>query len=169
MKKQLSYLSLLLIIIFLSACGGGGGGASQAQTASRTVKAVIKPSALAAGQNVAGINLTITIPLGVAPPLKTDGTADPAATVEISSSSPQNQNMPGATYIPATAAAPGKLSIFGIVASGFKATDSITIHLNIATGSIPTTSDFNLITFEAFDTNGAQVTGLSPTLTTTIY
>jgi hypothetical protein len=156
----------MLTIALISACGGGG-----AQTASspRSIKAVIKPSALAAGQNVAGFNLTITVPLGVAPPLKADGTADPAATVEITSSSPQNQQLVSATYTPATTAAPGTLAIFGIVASGFQPTDTITIHLNIATGSTPTTSDFSISAFEAYDTNGSTVAGLTATLTPTIY
>jgi len=156
----------MLTIALTSACGGGG---SQSAATPRTIKAVVKPSALAAGLNVAGINLSITVPLGVAPPLKADGKADPAATVEITSSAPQNQTLPGATYTPATTAAPGRLDIFGIVASGFQPTDTITIHLNIAAGSTPASSDFNLINFEAFDTSGAAVTGLSPTLTTTIY
>lgn len=166
MHKQLMYLLLLLTIALISACGGGG---AQTAASSRSVKAVIKPSALAAGQNVAGFNLTITIPLGVAPPLKADGTADPAATVEITSSAPQNQQLVSATYTAATTTATGKLSITGIVAAGFQTTDTITIHLNIATGSTPTTSDFNLLAFEAFDINGAAVTGLNPTLTPTIY
>jgi hypothetical protein len=166
MQKQFMNLLLLLTIALISACGGGG---AQTAASPRTIKAVIKPSALAASQNVAGINLSITVPVGVAPPLKTDGTADPAATVEITSSAPQNQTLPGATYTAATAAAPGRLDIFGIVASGFQPTDTITIHLNIATGSTPKESDFNLLAFDAFDTSGAAVTGLSPTLTTTIY
>ena len=165
MQRQLSHLVLLLLIALLTACGGG----AQQSTSTRTIKAVIKPSALAAGLNVAGFNLTITVPVGVAPPLKADGTADSAATLEITSSAPQNQQLINATYTAATAAAIGKLTITGIAAAGFQPTDTITIHLNIADGSTPSESDFSIYFFEAYDINGATVTGLSPTLTTTIY
>jgi len=164
MQKQLTYLALLMLIALLNACGGGA-----QSTESRTIKAVIKPSALAADLNVAGFNLTITVPVGVAPPLKADGTADSAATVEITSSAPHNQQLVNATYIAATAAANGKLTITGIEAAGFQPSDTITIHLNIAAGSTPTTNDFSLFSFEAFDIFGAPVTGLTPTLTTAIY
>lgn len=164
MNKWLCYLSVLLLVALLSACGD----TRHAAPGGSAVKAVIKPTALTADKNIACINLSITVPLGVAPPLRPDGTADPAATVEITSTVQSNQSLPGATYAPATATTPGQLQISAIVASGFSATDSITIHLKVDTGTFPVESDFKLLSFEAFDTNGAQVTGLNPTLTTTI-
>lgn len=164
MKKLVRHIVILVCISLLSACGG----ASQPPPTGSVIKAVIKPTSLTAGQNVAGIELAITLPIGVAPPLKADGTADPAATVEITSSAAANQTLPGATYTPATAAAPGQLAISAIVAAGFKSTDQITIHLNVSAGAFPVESDFRLLSFRAFDINGAPVTGLSPTLTTTI-
>jgi hypothetical protein len=153
-----------MLVALLSACGSS----PETAPAKSSIKAVIKASALTANMNIAGINLSISVPVGVAPPLLPDGTVDPSATVEITSSSPQSQTLPGATYTPATATAPGVLAISAIIASGFQATDTITLHLNVTPGIVPVQSDFNLKTFEAFDTNGAVVTGLSPTLTTTI-
>lgn len=164
MKKLLCYMLILMFIALLSACGD----TKQAPATGNALKAVIKPTALTADRNVAGINLTISLPVGVAPPLSSDGKVDPAATVEITSSSPQNQSLPGAIYTPATATAAGQLAISAIVASGFKASDEITIHLKVAVGTFPVESDFKLLFFEAFDVNGAPVTGLNPTLTTTI-
>jgi hypothetical protein len=164
MLKLLCHFLILVSIALLTACGD----TSQSPPTGSTIKAVIKPTALTADRNIAGINLTITLPVGVAPPLNADGTADPAATVEISSSGVQNQNLPGAIYTPASATAPGQLAISAIVAAGFKATDEITIHLKVAAGAYPVESDFKLLSFEAFDINGAPVTGLLPTLTTTI-
>lgn len=157
-------IPLLLFIALLPACGAS----PQAARSGSSIKAVIKPSALAVGQNVAGIQMAITVPAGVSPVLVSDGTVNTAATVEITSTSAQNQNLPGATYTPATAAAPGQLAISAIVASGFTPNDAITIHLNVAVDSFPVESDFKLLSFDAFDTNGAKVTGLNPTLTTTI-
>lgn len=164
MKNLLCRLLILMAIALLPACGD----TTKSPHAGDTVKAVIKPSALTAEQNVAGIELAITVPAGVTPPLLADGSVDTVATVDIASSAPQNQNLPGVTYTPATATAPGKLEVYAVAASGFKPTDEITIHLKVAVGTIPVESDFQLLSFKAFDTNGAPVTGLSPTLTTTI-
>jgi hypothetical protein len=164
MKKLLCYSLFLMLIGLLPACGDTQHPAS----AGSTIKAVIKQTSLTAGLNVAGITLAITIPAGVSPLLKADGTVDSAATVEITTSSPQNQALPGATFTPATATAPRQLTVSAIVASGFATTDAITIYLNVAPGTFPVESDFNLLSFEAFDTNGVPVTGLTPILTATI-
>ncbi len=164
MIKLFCHILILISIALLTACGD----TPKSTPPGSTIKAVIKTTALTADRNIAGINLTITLPAGVAPPLKADGTADPAATLEITSSGARNQTLPGATYTPSTTAAPGQLAISAIVAAGFKATDEITIHLKVAAGAYPVESDFKLLFFEAFDINGVKVTGLSPTLTTTI-
>jgi hypothetical protein len=164
MRTLLCYLPVLLLVTLLSACGD----TAHPSTTGGSLKAVIKPAALTAGLNIAGIQLTLTVPVGVSPPLLPDGKADPAATVVITSAAAQNQNLPGGTYTPATATSPGQLEISAIVASGFSATDEITIHLNVAPGAFPVASDFNLLSFKAFDINGKDVTGLNPTLTTTI-
>jgi hypothetical protein len=164
MRKRFNYILILMFIVLLPGCGD----TQHSSSTGRTIKAVIKQTALTANLNIAGIDLAITVPVGVYPKLSTDGTVDAAATVVITSSAAPNQSLPGATYIPATVSAPGKLTISAIVASGFKADDEITIHLDVASGITPVESDFQLLTFDAFDINGALVTGLSPTLTTTI-
>lgn len=164
MKKLFCFTLMLFCSALLASCGDS----TPAPKTDRTIKAVIKPTALTAGLNVAGINLSISLPSGVAPTLLADGKADPAATVQITSSAPQNQILPGATYTAATATSPGQLAISAIVAAGFTATDQITLHLQVAEGSFPVETDFRLLSFEAFDTNGAVISGLNPTLTTTI-
>ena len=164
MRKLLGYILVLIFTALLPACGD-----TQPQSsAGSTIKAVIKTSTQAASLNVAAIDLTITVPAGVSPPLLADGTVDAANTVTIISSAASDQLLQGATFTPATATAPGQLAIFGIIASGFTTSDEIIINLNIASGTFPTASDFNLLSFDAYDINGAPVTGLTPTLTTTI-
>jgi hypothetical protein len=165
LSTLLSPLLFLLLLTLLSACGD----TTKQPAAATTIKAVIKTTALTANKNIAGIDLTISLPLGVSPPLLADGKADPAATVVITSSAPAAQTLPGANYTPATAAATGKLAITAIAAAGFSATDQITLKLNVAAGTVPIESDFTLLSFTAFDINGAPVSGLSPTLTATIY
>ena len=148
----------LISIVLLSACGG----ATQQQSTGGTVKAVIKTAALTGVGNIAGIQLNMTVPPGVTPIYLADGiTVDAAATVEITSTSPQNGVMPGASYVPAAGTTPAQLTLTSIVASGFQATDQITIHLKIAPGANPLVSDFKLLSFEAYNTVDSSGTGSS--------
>jgi hypothetical protein len=183
MNKLLCCLLTLMCIALLSACGD----TAQPQKSGSEIKAVIKSTALTGDKNIAGIQLTITLPAGVTPMIKTDGSGsiDPAATVEIISSSPLGQIMPGATLVPATATTPAQLTISSIIVSGFKTSDTITIHLKVAPGAQLLESDFKLIAFEAYSTvdatgsgsakifdmnvtDGSNLITLTPTLTTTI-
>ena len=161
MRKLFSRLLILLFIALLPACGD----APQSPAASRSLKAVIKTTALTANRHIATIQLAITMPLGVSP--KANG-----AVVEVVNSADhvvQNVSLNDVTYTPASSiAVPGQIAIGVVQADGFKENDEITIHLDVAAGTTPVESDFQLLTFEAFDINGATVTGLSPTLTTTI-
>lgn len=175
MNKTVHIIITLLFIALLAGCGNGGSN----QGKGSTIKAVIKTSSLTANQNVAGVQLTLSLPLGVSPILKADGiTVDAAATVSITSPT-QNQTLPGVTYTKATAAALGQITIAGIASGGFGPTnqDQITIHLVIADNASPTESDFKLLNFKAFDSNGVKIFDtasaentitLIPILTTTI-
>jgi hypothetical protein len=185
MRKMLCSVLALLCFALLTACGD----TAQPQKSGSEIKAVITPksAALTGDKNIAGILLTIALPAGVTPVLKTDGSGsiDSAATVEIISSSPPDQIMPGATLIPAKSTTLAELTITSIIVSGFKANDSITIHLKVAPGTTPVESDFKLLAFEAYSTVDASGSGsdkifdmnvtdgsnkitLTPTLTTTI-
>ena len=164
MKNWLCFILSLLVIAMLASCGD----TTQSEKSGRVLKAVIKTTALTADKNIAGIELIITVPAGVAPPLNSDGSVNQSATVEVLSSSSQNVRYNGATYIAATTEALGTLGIYPMVLSGFAVDDQITIHLNVAPGTFPVADDFKLVSFVAYDINGAPVAGLSPTLTTTI-
>jgi hypothetical protein len=177
MKKLRNGMVTLLSIVLLSACGSGSQSAPAVN--SRTIKAVIKTAALSSsGAGIAGINLSITVPVGVTPTFKADGSVDSAATVVITSTAPGNQALPGATFTRATTTASAELAVYAIEANGFTASDTITIHLKVADGAKPVESDFKLLTFQAFNTTGSLVYDLhstdtnaitlSPTLTTTI-
>lgn len=181
MRRLRAFMSLLISITLLSACGSGSQSAPAAN--SRTIKAVVKTAALTGDKSIAGIQLSITVPDGVTPTFKADGSVDSAATVEITSTSPSNHALPGSTFTRATATAPAELAIYAIEAAGFSVSDTITIHLKVADGAKPLESDFKLLTFQAFSTvvngtgsvlvynlhaTGSNVVSLSPTLTTTI-
>lgn len=181
MNRLVRFILLILAGTLLSACGD----TPHSPQAARTVKAAIKTTALTANQNIAGIELAMTLPPGITPTLNADGKVNIAATVTITSSAAANQTLPGATYTPATASAAGQLAISAIVASGFSVNDEITIHLNIADAVNPVASDFKLLAFKAYsgvdasgnggailyDMNvidGSNAITLTPTLTATI-
>lgn len=181
MRRVRLLIPLLISIALLSACGSGSQSAPAVN--SRTIKAVVKTAALTGDRSIAGLQLSITVPAGVTPTFKTDGSVDSAATVEITSASPGNQALPGATFTRATATAPAELAIYAIEAAGFSVSDTITIHLKVADGAKPLESDFRLLAFQAFSTvvngtgsvlvydlhaTGTNLISLSPTLTTTI-
>jgi hypothetical protein len=186
MNRFLRHLSILALAVMLSACGA----TPQHAPGLKNIKAVIKAGALTADRNIAGIDLTITVPAGVTPPFNADGTVYSEATVvitrepipgtpyagsagsgssKLSSAEAPGQTLVGATFTPSSPTSSGKLIVTAIVADGFKATDEVTIHLNVAADATPVASDFALLSFDAYDTGGAAVPGLTPSLTTNIH
>ncbi len=167
MKKFVCYLLILLSSAFLSACGGGG---SNTSAPSRTLKSVIKPTALTAVMNVATIQLSITVPLGVSP-LLPEGKTELIDAIEIINSTDHvvnNKTLKSVTYTAATSATvPGQITVGVVQADGFKEADEITIHMKVDTGAFPKESDFTLLSFDAHDTAGATL-ALDPALTTTL-
>jgi hypothetical protein len=173
MNRFLRRLPILILVTLLAACGA----APQREPGQKNITAIFKASALTAERNIAGIQLTISVPVGVAPPLNSDGTVNSEATVvitrgavsETAAAEAPGRTLVGAIFTPPAPAVSGKLVITALVADGFKTTDEVTINLNVAADATPAESDFALLIFDAFDTAGALVTGLTPSLTTTIH
>ena len=163
MKKMLYYILAPLCIALLAACGGASQPKAQPAKSS-TVKTVIKASALAAGLNIGGVHMAINMPRGVAPALNSNGGVVDTA-VEFISTAPAAYKVQKATYNSVDSV----LDFFVIDLAGFGTEDQIIIHLMVSEGTIPVETDFSIKTYEFFDkVTGAAVTGLNPTLTTTI-
>jgi hypothetical protein len=163
MKKILSFILASLCIALLAACGGVSQPKAQpAKTGN--VKTVIKASALAAGLNIGGVHIVIKMPRGVAPALNSSGGVVDAA-VEFISTAPAAYKVQKATYNSVDSV----LDFSVIDLAGFGTEDQIIIHLLVSEGTIPLETDFSIKSYEFFDkVTGAVVTGLNPTLTTTI-
>jgi len=162
MKKRLNYILSLLLIALLSACGNS---AQSTKTKTGTIKTVIKATALTAGLNIGGVHMAINLPHGVAPALNPDGSVVDSAAVEFASAAPATYKVQKAAYNSANSV----LEFSVIDLAGFSTEDQIILHLIVSPGTIPLETDFSIRSYEFFDkVSGAAVTGLNPTLTTTI-
>jgi hypothetical protein len=168
MKKIFRYLLVILCTALLTACGGatqptnsGTNNAAQ-PTKTGTINAVIKTTALS-GLNIGGFQMSINLPHGVAPAL--NGGVIDAAAVEFVSAAPAEYKVQKAAYNSANSV----LEFSVINLAGFSPADQIILHLIVSPGIIPLETDFSIKSYEFFDkVTGAVVTGLNPTLTTTI-
>jgi hypothetical protein len=78
-------------------------------------------------------------------------------------------NATGAELVIGTYSASNKtVSLSVIKSSGFSVGEFATVSCDISAGTFPTSTDFSVTNFTAFDTNGAVVTGLTATITATI-
>lgn len=162
MKNKRIYILLTFLLVALTACGGGGGSTptATAKTATLKLSTTGTPSA-----NLAGVGITIILPIGVIPTLNSDGTV--AATVVTVSGVAALNTTVTKFYTPANGATNGKLvlAVTSIVDAGFGIGEYATVVLTAATGTTPLQSDFDLHDFipTAVPT-GAYVTGLTPTI-----
>lgn len=161
MKNRLGNILLVICFALLSACGD----TQHSSSSGGSLKTVIKPTALTATLNIGGVQMAIALPVGVSPELNPDGSVNDAAAVEFISSAPSAYKTQKATYD----AAKSVLEFSVIDLAGFSTQDQIVLHLKVAEGTIPKESDFSILSYDFFDMNtGASITGLKPTLTTTI-
>lgn len=160
MKNWLKNVLILICFALLSACGD-----TQHSSSSGSLKTVIKPTALTATLNIGGVQMAIALPVGVSPELNADGSVNDAVAVEFISSAPAAYKTQKATYD----AAKSILEFSVIDLAGFSTQDQIVLHLKVAEGTFPKESDFSILSYDFFDmSTGASITGLNPTLTTTI-
>lgn len=160
--------TLLMAMLLVTACGGGGdshnGGAGSATTA------VAKLSAAGPTTPVAGLDVTISLPIGVTVKHNADGSVangviTPSGTVDPASF------LATATYTPLEGGSGGSLRIQLVSVKnnvGFAVGDYVSITCDILAGYQPTSSQFGVILNGAWDISSALITGLTPSITTDI-
>lgn len=149
-----------ILLCLLSACGDGGGAGSPSASVTLKLATTGTPS-----QNLAGVDITVTLPDGVAPALKNDGTvADTVVTVS-GVAGPGIGLTP--VYTVATATTPGTLRVYiaSSLTAGFGAGEFATVQLGIVTAHIPTQGDFGLSNFRPITVTGGLATGLEGAIT----
>ncbi|OGU13660.1 MAG: hypothetical protein A2076_03710 [Geobacteraceae bacterium GWC2_53_11] len=161
MKNWFRNILIVMCFALLSACGD----TQHSSPSGGSLKTVIKPTALTATLNIGGVQMAIALPSGVAPELNADGSVNDAVAVEFISSAPTAYKTQKATYD----AVKSVLEFSVIDLAGFSTEDQIVLHLKVAEGTFPKESDFSILSYDFFDkVTGESITGLNPTLITTI-
>jgi len=149
---------LTLLPLALAACGGGS---SAPPPAAKTVTLKLATTGTPS-ENLAGIDITVTLPSGVTPAQNSDGTVA-ATVVTVTGVAAPGSTFPP-VYTPAGGSTSGTLALFvsSNVAAGFGAGEYATVVLSAAPGTTPLQSDFTFSGFRPIAaSSGADATGLT--------
>ncbi|MFZ4858379.1 MAG: hypothetical protein ACOYL3_18490 [Desulfuromonadaceae bacterium] len=162
-----SFIALLLVtLIGITACGGGGGSSPQAPSPK-----IVSIKLFNSGDpkiKLSGSEITLNLPDGVTPALKSDGST--ADNVVVISGVAAPGTIIGPVYTPATATTKGTIT-FAFATSikaGFSEGEFATIKLRVASEINPPQKDFLLSGYNPIDISYNPVTVLTATLTAQI-
>ncbi len=159
-KTTLTGLLVLILSLFvISGCGGSGG--DDTPTPMQPTTAVVKLMSQGAG-TINGIDVNLELPAGVTVKATPDATnpsvmVTDAGVVTASGAAAANTNTI-ATY---EATPSGVVAIHLVNAAGFAPGEFVTIVCDIAVGSFPVATDFNVTDFTAVDGNGVEISGMT--------
>ncbi|SNB46047.1 hypothetical protein [Geobacter sp. DSM 9736] len=170
--KTFKYLMLFGLILSLFGCGGGGGGgATQKEpdpvpvTPTAAVVKISTQGNLPEATSLAGVGITVSIPVGVTVKTENDGTVS-SSVITPSGVTADKATIAPADYVPATATTPGTLTF--VLAStdqaGFRTGEFVTVNLEGAVSNLNPT-DITLTNFQPVNLAGEPVAGLAPTHT----
>ena len=159
-------LAMIILAAGVAGCGSGGGDASG--TAGSRVSAKVKMPHIIEGPAVAGLQMTINIPLGVT--VQIDPATGQAAksAVRLTGATDPSAVLVAVDYVPASSSASGMLKFFVIDPNGFTAAEYVTVHLDITPGYYPKESDFSIDDYIVSYLDGTTIYGLVPTFTVVI-
>ena len=162
---MIRFLFLMLSALWLCSCGGGGSTSSTAPAKTAVVKLACNEPFTA---NLVGLQITISLPSGVAVATDANGLVLPSVVVP-SGVTTNNAVIPVTLmiYTAPTATTDGSLSfvLASTAAKGFGSGEFATVTLTVANGSNPSAGSIVLSGFKPIDGLGNLVEGLTPTLT----
>jgi|GEM_PF-2579944 len=160
--KTLRFTTIFLLVALATGCGS-----SSSSPQHRALMTISTSGSIPAGQSLAGIGMTITLPPGVTPVLDPSGQVDAVRLVTHSGVTDDSGLIATALYLEATAAQPARISI--AVASrakaGFGVGECMVLTLKRSSGATPEAKEFGITNFSAANLDGAAVTGLQATIT----
>jgi hypothetical protein len=162
-KAYPGFLVMLIMLVSLAACSGSSESPTQY---TRAVVTISQTSSLSSGIQIYGARATVNLPQGVTVKAS-PSSANPAVMVtDTGVVSPSGQAAGAetvlATYVPASSTSTtNKVELYIAKSSGFPQGEFVTVNCDITEGSFPEATDFTVTDFEAFDQNGASITGLT--------
>lgn len=150
---------IMAMLLTMPACGGGGGGVTPAPAQPTTAVIKITVQGTPSASPINGIQATLHLPAGVSVKATLNAPQTDAGVVTASG------NAAGADLVLGIyPAASGTVNIYVTKTNGFIAGEFATVNCDIAPGTLPAASDFNLTGLDVRDSNGAVVSGLTPVL-----
>lgn len=137
-------------------------------TQQQLVRLTISTSgAIPAGQSLAGIGMTMTLPSGIRPALDAAGQVDTARLVTSSGVTAAGGLAATAIYLEEAAGQRARLALAaaGKNKAGFGTGECMILTLNLIAGAAPQATDFGIIEFSAANLDGAAVNGLQAAIT----
>jgi hypothetical protein len=159
------WISGLITVVFaiLTACGGGGsstnyGAPPPATSHTATVKLATSgtPSA-----QLAGLEIVVTLPAGVTPPLNSDGSVAGSDATVSGVAAPGSMVTPVYTPASGTSKATLRLVLASKNTAGFGAGEFATLTLTVAPGATLSQSDFAFSELTPVDVDGHAASGLT--------
>lgn len=163
--RAVTFIMTIIVMFTLAACGGGGGstGGSTSGSASSTgtLKLVCSGSLT---KNLAGISITVPLPVGVT--VATDAAGKVLSTAIVPSGITANAAsiVPELTVYNAPSDSVAGSLAFVLVSSanaGFGAGEFASITVTVAAGASPPSGSIAAGSFKAVDISGANVSGLT--------
>ena len=166
MKNNMASLLCLLatLIVSIASCGGGGGGGgggvAGSNTSAQPTKATVKIATTGTSQTLGAVQATLHMPTGVS----VKATVNPPQTdggIVLASGAASGADLVMGIY----SSLSGTVTVYITKATGFSTGEFSTINCDIASGTLPRSSDFVVTDLSTWDTSGSLVTALTPTFT----
>lgn len=162
--KRMSLCILIIALLTMTACGGGGGGGSNTNTGPTTAVITLSTQGSLSGNTmIGGLGVTVNLPAGMNVKTDTNGNVD--TTVLATTGVAQGQATIIVLYTAATSTAQAKLyvALSSNSAAGFAVGEFAKANCGIDAGKNPQASGISLTNFQVVDTNGAVISGVTPT------
>ncbi len=171
-KKMMKLLICTVSALTLAGCGSGGGGTGNSSAAPTQAVVYLSTQGTPSSQPVNGVQVTLTLPAGVA--VAADANGNTSGGVVQASGSATGAVLAQGFYTPATSSAPATVKVYVVKTGGFNTGEFATVTCDLVKGVSPAASEFGLSDFSSSSstvdpisgtvTDVIEISGLTPAL-----
>jgi hypothetical protein len=160
--KMLRLTLMLILVALVVGCSSSSTPQQQVVRLTISTKGIIP-----AGQSLAGIGMTMTLPAGVTPALDASGQVDTVRLVTPSGVTGDGGLATTAIYLEAAAGQPARLAlaVSSMTDSGFGIGECMILTLNRTAGTTYQANEFDITEFSAANLDGVSVGGMQAVIT----